>query len=60
MSTARTGARQLQRLLDAGMRVQLLDELSDFDTFAAACSVARIAPSGAFARAMRELGPIDA
>jgi glycosyltransferase A (GT-A) superfamily protein (DUF2064 family) len=60
MSTPHTGAQQLQRLLDAGLRVQLLDELSDFDTFDAACSLARIAPSGSFAQAMRALGPVRA
>ena len=36
-----TGSIQLARLREAGLRVQLLDELSDFDTFDAACAIAR-------------------
>jgi hypothetical protein len=36
--------------------VQLLDELSDFDTFDAACAILEQAPDGAFAAAMRNLG----
>ncbi len=55
MSTGETGAIQLARLRSAGLRVQLLDVLSDFDTFDAACAIVDQASSGAFARAMREV-----
>lgn len=55
MSTADTGAIQLARLRAAGLRVQLLDELSDFDTFEAAQAILGQAPDGAFARAMHQL-----
>lgn len=55
MSTGQTGAIQLARLHSAGLRVQLLDELSDFDTFDAARALLDQAPDGAFARAMREI-----
>jgi uncharacterized protein len=53
MSTARTGAEQLRRMRLLGLRVQLLDELSDVDTFDTAVEVAAEAPRGAFAAAMR-------
>jgi glycosyltransferase A (GT-A) superfamily protein (DUF2064 family) len=55
MSTDNTGSIQLARLYRAGLRVQLLDELSDFDTFDAACAIIDQAPHGAFAAAMRSL-----
>jgi uncharacterized protein len=55
MSTAGTGSIQLARLRRSGLRVQLLDELSDFDTFDAACALVDQAPDGAFAATMREL-----
>ncbi|HEV2888377.1 MAG TPA: DUF2064 domain-containing protein [Jatrophihabitans sp.] len=56
MSSADTGSIQLARLHASGLRVQLLDELSDFDTFDAACAILEQAPDGAFAAAMRNLG----
>jgi uncharacterized protein len=49
MSTAHTGASQLARLYSLGLRVQLLGELIDVDTAAAAQSVAAAAPSTRFA-----------
>lgn len=52
MSTARTGAVQLQRLHDAGLHVQLLDTLTDVDTIGTAVEVAGLVPTGAFARAL--------
>ena len=55
MSTPDTGSIQLARLRAAGLRVQLLDPLSDFDTFDAACAIVDQVPDGAFARAMQEL-----
>lgn len=57
MSTEDTGAIQLARLREAGLRVQLLDTLSDFDTYDAARAIVATAPDGAFARAMRQLEP---
>lgn len=55
MSTPETGAIQLDRLRSAGLRVQLLDELSDFDTFDAACAILDQAPDGAYAHALRDV-----
>jgi glycosyltransferase A (GT-A) superfamily protein (DUF2064 family) len=55
MSTAATGSIQLARLRRSGLRVQLLDELNDVDTFDDAWAIVDQAPDGAFARAMREL-----
>lgn len=55
MSTARTGAAQRARLLEAGLRVRLLPELRDVDTIADARVVAAAAPHGRFAAALREL-----
>ena len=49
MSTARTGAVQLGRLRDLGLRVQLLDELTDVDDIASAAVVAGLAPRSRFA-----------
>ena len=56
MSRADTGDRQLQRLHDAGLRVQILDELVDVDTAAEARTVAASAPRTRFAT---ELDRID-
>jgi glycosyltransferase A (GT-A) superfamily protein (DUF2064 family) len=50
MSTPHTGADQLRRLTDAGLRVQLLDTLTDVDTIGTAEDVARLAPHSEFAR----------
>jgi hypothetical protein len=68
MSSSETGAVQLQRLRAAGLRVQLLDELSDVDTFETACSVADGLAGrgpdgladGCFAQAMRALRGVHA
>ncbi|AKU19190.1 glycosyltransferase [Luteipulveratus mongoliensis] len=54
MSTDRTGAAQLERLNDAGLRVQHLSEIRDVDTPADADAVAALAPTTRFARAWRE------
>ncbi len=55
MSTARTGAAQRARLLEAGLRVRLLPELRDVDTIADARTVAAAAPHGRFAAALLQL-----
>ncbi|TFD29429.1 TIGR04282 family arsenosugar biosynthesis glycosyltransferase [Cryobacterium cryoconiti] len=52
MSRSDTGARQLKRLTDAGLRVSLLPTLTDVDTIDDAHRVAQIAPHGGFARAL--------
>lgn len=54
MSQDDTGAHQLARLQAHGLRVQLLDELTDVDTIASAHEVARLAPHGAFGSALRQ------
>jgi hypothetical protein len=53
MSVPSTGTEQLRRLRELGLRVQLLDELSDVDTVAAARQVATEAPNTDFARTLR-------
>jgi glycosyltransferase A (GT-A) superfamily protein (DUF2064 family) len=55
MSTPQTGATQLRRLRTAGLRVQLLDPLTDVDTIDTAEEVARLAPHGEFARTLARL-----
>jgi glycosyltransferase A (GT-A) superfamily protein (DUF2064 family) len=50
MSRDDTGAHQLGRLTDAGLRVGMLRELTDVDTFDDARRVAAVAPATAFAR----------
>ena len=52
MSTLHTGADQLRRLTDAGLRVQLLDTLTDVDTVGAAEDVAHLTPGSEFARTL--------
>jgi glycosyltransferase A (GT-A) superfamily protein (DUF2064 family) len=52
MSRDDTGARQLERLTAAGLRVQLLDELTDVDTYPDAVEVAAAAPDSGFAAAL--------
>jgi len=52
MSTEHTGAVQLRRLASLGLRVQLLEPLTDVDTIDAAAAVARAAPNTRFARAL--------
>lgn len=53
MSTDRTGAEQLRRL--AGLRVQLLEPLTDVDTIDVAEQVAASAPDTCFARTLRTM-----
>lgn len=55
MSTADTGDRQLDRLRELGLRVQLLDTLTDVDTFATAVEVAAAAPHSRFAAALASI-----
>lgn len=50
-----TGARQLARLRDAGLRPHLLPALRDVDTAADARAVAALAPSGRFAATVQAL-----
>ncbi len=52
MSSPHTGAQQLERLLALGLRVQLLDELTDVDTIETAVEVAALVPNGSFAHAL--------
>jgi glycosyltransferase A (GT-A) superfamily protein (DUF2064 family) len=53
MSTSDTGAEQLRRLQRLGLRVQLLDELTDVDTIDNALAVAALTPGSRFARAVQ-------
>ena len=59
MSQADTGARQLDRLVAAGLRVQLLDELTDVDTAVEAREVASAAPDTEFGRRWILMNPPD-
>lgn len=52
MSTERTAAEQLRRMRDAGLRVQILDELTDVDTIDTAHEVARQCPHTRFAHVL--------
>lgn len=52
MSREYTGRIQLERLLEAGLNVHLLPELTDVDTFDDALTVAQAAPHTAFAAAV--------
>jgi glycosyltransferase A (GT-A) superfamily protein (DUF2064 family) len=52
MSTATTGAAQLERLRSAGLSVELLPALTDVDDAASADEVARLAPGSRFAAAL--------
>lgn len=52
MSLHTTGEQQLARLDELGLRVQMLDELTDVDTIDSAREVAHAAPDSAFARAL--------
>jgi glycosyltransferase A (GT-A) superfamily protein (DUF2064 family) len=56
MSRADTGARQLERLQKAGLRVQILPTLTDVDHFDDALAVAELAPQGAFAVTLAGFG----
>ncbi|WP_370070851.1 DUF2064 domain-containing protein [Streptacidiphilus sp. MAP5-3] len=55
MSTESTGAEVLDRLGAAGLTVRQLPQLTDVDTAEDAADVARLAPSGGFAAAWREV-----
>lgn len=57
MSTSATGAEQLRRLQELGLRVQMLAELADVDTVDVARRVAAQAPGTEFARVVRALLP---
>jgi glycosyltransferase A (GT-A) superfamily protein (DUF2064 family) len=57
MSLSTTGAEQLRRLREIGLRVQLLDALSDVDTVDVARRVAAEAPGTEFARTLRSVLP---
>lgn len=52
MSTERTGALTLARLLALGIEVAMLDTLTDVDTVETACEVARLVPHSRFASAL--------
>jgi rSAM/selenodomain-associated transferase 1 len=56
MSRSDTGALQLERLEQAGLRVSHMPMLRDVDTIDDAAIVADLAPHGSFAHACRELG----
>jgi len=58
MSRDDTGAHQLRRLHDAGLRVDLLETLTDVDTIDAAREVAGAAPGTAFAAALARIDPM--
>ncbi|MEJ7725754.1 MAG: TIGR04282 family arsenosugar biosynthesis glycosyltransferase [Actinomycetes bacterium] len=57
MSTATTGARQLERLRAAGLSVELLPVLVDVDDAASARAVAEAAPTTRFARLYGRIAP---
>jgi rSAM/selenodomain-associated transferase 1 len=57
MSRSDTGSRQLARLHQAGLRVQLLPELTDVDTADEAERIAAAAPKSRFATCVNALGP---
>jgi hypothetical protein len=60
MSTDRTGAIQLQRMLEVGMAVQVLAELADIDTPDVAAEVAAAHPATGFAGRWREFSAASA
>jgi rSAM/selenodomain-associated transferase 1 len=55
MSRPDTGRRQLDRLTEAGLRVAMVQELTDVDTFREAALLAKTVPGSAFAAAFRQL-----
>jgi uncharacterized protein len=57
MSTPSTGAAQLRRLRQAGLRVQQLRSCTDVDTAADALAVAAAIPASRFAMALRAMLP---
>jgi len=56
MSQGQTGALQVQRLRDLGLRTEFLPRLTDVDRIEDAQAVARAAPDGRFAAALRASG----
>jgi uncharacterized protein len=60
MSVASTGAHQLTRMRELGLRVCMLPPLRDVDQFADAVVVAAEAPQTRFAAAFRQLEPVEA
>ncbi len=59
MSVASTGARQLARMRELGLRVQLLPAMRDIDRYEDAVVVAADAPGTRFAAAFRRLGSVE-
>jgi glycosyltransferase A (GT-A) superfamily protein (DUF2064 family) len=59
MSRDDTGARQCERIRDAGLRLQVLDELVDVDTAVEARAVAMAAPHTEFARSWAKINPAN-
>ena len=57
MSRPDTGARQLARLHEAGLRLRLLPELADVDTAEEAARIAAATPGSVFAACVKALGP---
>lgn len=55
MSTNHTGQRQFERLERAGLRVQLLPELTDIDTAATLLEVAQLIPTSALSVALASI-----
>jgi hypothetical protein len=55
MSTSATGLWQWQRLRELGLRIQLLDELTDVDTMIDADLVADLTPGSGFAHAVADV-----
>ena len=60
MSTEHTGAAQLERLSELGLRVALLDTLTDVDTVDTAVEVARLVTGSRFAAAVDHVVSSDA
>lgn len=60
MSRGDTGARTLSALLELGLRVALLPDLSDVDTMSDAVEVAAALPGSRFATAVRAVGRLAA
>lgn len=58
MSTHRTGADQLDRLVSAGLTIGMLPQLDDVDTIDDARAVAALAPATEFARMLGEFGAL--
>lgn len=55
MSRTDTGALQMRRLVELGLRVSLLEELTDVDTFADALTVGELIPESRFARVLQSV-----